>query len=88
MVLFLDACRSQGARGEGIGLEEPQGVVTFYGCDPQQESYEIEELQQGAFTHALLEALRIKGTNNCATVERLYNHLRILGETVHYKEAL
>lgn len=76
VVLFLDACRSQGARGEGIGLEEPQGVVTFYGCDPQQESYEIEELQQGAFTHALLEALRIKGTNNCATVERLYNHLR------------
>ncbi|MGK7886095.1 MAG: SUMF1/EgtB/PvdO family nonheme iron enzyme [Crocosphaera sp.] len=76
VVLFLDACRSQGSRGEGIGLEEPKGVITFYGCNPQQESYEIEELQQGAFTYALLEALRIKGTNNCATVERLYNHLR------------
>ncbi len=85
VVLFLDACRSQGARGEGIGLEEPKGVITFYGCEPKQESYELEELQQGAFTYALLEALRIKGTDNCATVERLYNHLRYrVPELVQY----
>lgn len=39
-------------------------------------TYEIEELQQGAFTYALLEALRFQGTDNCATVERLYDRLR------------
>ncbi|GBF82269.1 twin-arginine translocation pathway signal [Aphanothece sacrum FPU1] len=77
VVLFLDACRSDGSRdGRGIGLEQPQGVITFYGCDPKMVSYEIDELQQGAFTYALLEALRIKGTDNCATVERLYDRLR------------
>ena len=77
VVLFLDACRSEASRGEtGIGLEEPQGVITFYGCDPRMVSYEIEALKQGAFTYALLEALRIKGTNNCATVERLYQRLQ------------
>ncbi|ACK69129.1 protein of unknown function DUF323 [Gloeothece citriformis PCC 7424] len=76
VVLFLDACREESSRnGQGIGLDEPQGVITFYGCRPQQQSYEIEQLQHGAFTYALLEALRIRGTDNCATVERLYNHL-------------
>lgn len=77
VVLFLDACREEGSRGEvGIGLDEPQGVITFYGCNPQQQSYEIEELQHGAFTYALLEALAIRGTDNCATVERLDQRLR------------
>lgn len=79
VVLFLDACRDEGSRdGVGIGLEEPQGVITFYACDPNKQSYEIDELQHGAFTCALLEALRMQGTYNCATVERLYDRLRYL----------
>ena len=77
VVLFLDACRSQGEKsGLGIGLEEHQGVITISSCAPSEASYEIEELQQGAFTHALLESLRIQGASNCATVERLCNRLK------------
>ncbi|MGF1538429.1 MAG: SUMF1/EgtB/PvdO family nonheme iron enzyme, partial [Elainellaceae cyanobacterium] len=31
---------------------------------------------QGSFTHSLLQAMRIQGEGNCATVERLYQYLR------------
>ena len=76
VVMLLDACRSDGSRnGEGIGRQIQQGVVTFYACSPSQSSYEIEALGQGAFTHALLQGLRIMGEGNCATVERLNQHL-------------
>ncbi|QIR40446.1 SUMF1/EgtB/PvdO family nonheme iron enzyme [Tolypothrix sp. PCC 7910] len=76
VVLFLDACRDDGSRrGVGIG-EEHQGVVTFYSCSPSQKSYEIEQLQHGSFTQALLEGLRIAGEGNCATVERLDRYLQ------------
>lgn len=76
VVLFLDACRDEGSRrGEGIG-EEHQGVVTFYSCSPSQKSYEIEQLQHGSFTQALLDGLRIAGEGNCATVERLERYLQ------------
>jgi len=78
IVLFIDACRSTGQKsgGLGIGEEKQQGVITFYSCSPSQVSYEIEEIQQGAFTHVLLNGLQIQGESNCATVERLYNYLR------------
>lgn len=77
VVLFLDACRSQGEKsGLGIGSEEHQGVITISSCAPAEKSYEIEELQQGAFTYALLEALQIQGEGNCATVERLCNRVK------------
>ncbi|WP_353931147.1 SUMF1/EgtB/PvdO family nonheme iron enzyme [Okeanomitos corallinicola TIOX110] len=78
IVLFIDACRSTGEKsaGLGIGEEKQQGVITFYSCSPSQVSYEIEEIQQGAFTYVLLNGLKIQGESNCATVERLYNHLR------------
>ena len=77
VVLFIDACRSTGERsaGLGIGEEKQQGVITFFSCSPSQVSYEIEEIQQGAFTHVLLNGLQIQGEGNCATVERLYNYL-------------
>lgn len=51
VVLFLDACRNDGSRsGLGIGEDVQQGVVTFYSCSPKEKSWEIEELQHGAFT--------------------------------------
>ena len=77
VVLFLDACRSQGRRaGLGVGTEVQKGVITFFSCSPKESSYEIDQLQEGAFTHALLQGLRIQGEGNCATVERLYHYLR------------
>lgn len=60
VVVILDACRSQGRRkGLGFGDEAQPGMVTVYSCRPREASYEIEDLQHGAFTYALLEGLRL-----------------------------
>ena len=76
VVLLLDACRNeQRSKGLGIGEEKQQGVITIASCSPDERSYEIKQLQQGSFTYALLESLRIEGEGNCATVERLYQRL-------------
>jgi hypothetical protein len=77
VLLLLDACRNEGARdGQGVGAERQAGVVTLSSCSPNERSYEIAELQHGAFTYSLLEGLRLQGETNCATVERLDQHLR------------
>ncbi len=77
VILILDACRTEGSRAaSGIGNESQQGAITISSCSPTQKSWEIDELQQGAFTYALLEGLRMRGELNCATVERLDLHLR------------
>ncbi len=78
IILLIDACRSYGGRrdGLGIGQERQQGVITLFSCSPEESSYEIQELQHGAFTHVLIESLRLQGEGNCATVERLYQRLR------------
>jgi len=78
VVLILDACRSQGIKGEGIGrqtedIARTTGVISIFSCSPNEYSYEIDILQQGAFTRALLEGLGIRG--QCATVERLNQYL-------------
>ncbi len=78
VLMAIDACRGEDDRsgGTGIGGEQQQGVITLFSCSPQELAYEIEPLQAGSFTYALLEGLRIRGENNCATVERLCQHLR------------
>lgn len=78
VVMLIDACRSGSGRRDssGFGQEKQQGVITLFACSPWESSYEIDELQQGAFTHALLQGLQIEGEGNCATVERLYQRLR------------
>ncbi|KAB8317732.1 SUMF1/EgtB/PvdOfamily nonheme iron enzyme [Tolypothrix campylonemoides VB511288] len=77
VVFFLDACRDQGDRmGLGIGEQRHQGVITFYSCTANQQSWEIDELQHGSFTHTLLQGLQLQGEANCATVERLEQYLR------------
>ena len=77
VVMLIDACRSQGRRvGVGVGTEAQQGVITFFSCSPRESSYEIEQLRQGSFTSVLLQGLRLQGSGNCATAERLYQHLR------------
>jgi uncharacterized caspase-like protein len=76
VILLLDACRDQNTRaGEGIGRECQKGVITLFSCSPNERSYEIDDFQQGSFTYALLEALRLQGQRNCATVERLDQYL-------------
>ena len=78
-VMILDACRSSGKKsGEGIGRQteaeaRQTGVISFFSCSPDQYSYELEAITQGAFTYALLEGLGIRG--RCATVERLNQYL-------------
>lgn len=80
VVLILDACRNQGSRfGKGIGdqtaeIARQMGLITIFSCSPDESCYEFKELEQGAFTYALLEALGIKG--RCATVEQLNQYLR------------
>ncbi|WP_419546316.1 GUN4 domain-containing protein [Microcystis sp.] len=77
IILFLDTCRNENDfSNKSVGWQKQQGVITIASCSPTEESYEIPELQQGSFTYSLLEALRIQGENNCATVERLCNRLR------------
>jgi len=78
IILLIDACRTLAGQrdGWGIGQEKQQGVITLFSCSPAESAYEIAELQQGAFTHVLLEGLRRQGEGNCATVERLYQQLR------------
>ncbi|NJN59745.1 MAG: hypothetical protein HC879_20805, partial [Leptolyngbyaceae cyanobacterium SL_5_9] len=55
---------------------EQQGVITISSCNPTQKSWEVEELQQGVFTYALLESMQLTGERSCATVERLGNYLK------------
>ncbi len=72
VVLLIDACRDESSRsGSGIGQQEHKGVITFYSCTANQQSWEIDELQHGSFTYTLLQGLRLQGEANCATVERL-----------------
>ncbi|MBE9180354.1 caspase family protein [Oculatella sp. LEGE 06141] len=79
VVLILDACRNQNARtGPGIGnqtaaIARQSGVISIFSCSPNEFSYEIEALEQGIFTYALLEGLGLPG--QCATVEGLNQYL-------------
>ena len=77
VIMLLDACRNEGARdGQGVGGEAQPGVVSIASCSPNERSYEIDELEHGAFTYSLIEGLRLEGEGNCATVERLDQYLR------------
>ena len=78
IILIWDACRDEGKSVEGIGRQTAEqalqmGVISIASCSPNQISYEIEDLQQGVFTCALLEGLGTQG--KCATVERLNQYL-------------
>jgi WD40 repeat protein len=79
IVFILDACRNQSRRdGQGIGYQTAEiarqaGVVSIFSCSPNEYSYEVEDLQQGIFTAALLEGLGDEG--HCATVENLDQYL-------------
>jgi formylglycine-generating enzyme required for sulfatase activity/uncharacterized caspase-like protein len=71
IVLVLDMCRNErpyvgrkniefasSLRDLVKHREGHQGIITLFSCGRGEYSYEIADLKQGAFTHALLEGLR------------------------------
>lgn len=75
VVMFIDACRNEAAsKGEQIQTKDYQGIITFYSCDAKERSYEIQTFKKGAFTHVLLEALKLR-KNQCFTVGALEEYL-------------
>ncbi|NET42272.1 caspase family protein [Okeania sp. SIO2B3] len=79
IVLFLDMCRYQGIKNiKGVGDQTEEkvhqkGVISIYSCSSYEYSWELPELQHGAFTYALLELL---GTEKGETVEKLNKSLQ------------
>ena len=65
IVLILDACRQllgkksfdSSIGKQTITFAKEGGITTIFSCDYGQYSYELEALQQGAFTYALIEGL-------------------------------
>ena len=80
VVMFIDACREAvaGAKGAAsIGASsremlEREGVVTFFACDPQEKSYEIDDIQHGSFSYCLLDVI---SNGTCTTVGAVDRHL-------------
>lgn len=81
-ILFVDTCRAGAATGEGRpkgdqGLIQAlrdlknkyQGVVFFAASSSDELSLEIDRLQHGAFTYALLEGL--KGNADLPPMDRI-----------------
>jgi GUN4-like/Caspase domain len=72
IVLVLDMCRNEhhGVGQKSVvsvaaslkklvqDREGQQGIITLFSCGRGESSYEIASLEQGAFTHALLEGLK------------------------------
>lgn len=93
VVLILDACREQGdslsKSIKGIGEQTENearqtGVISICSCSPNEYSWELEELESGVFTYALLEGLG--STAKKATVERLNEYLKYrVQELAHHK---
>ncbi|NJO42708.1 MAG: SUMF1/EgtB/PvdO family nonheme iron enzyme [Cyanobacteria bacterium CRU_2_1] len=64
IVLVLDACRPKQGKSISIGeqtvaVAKKQRVTTISSCDYGQSSYELNFIQQGSFTYALVEGLQI-----------------------------
>lgn len=80
VVMFIDACREavSGAKGQtAIGedsrsIAARKGVLSFFSCDPEDLSYEIEDLGHGSFTYCFLEALK---SGRCVTAAEVYDYL-------------
>ena len=75
IVLFLDACRTEEQKfGQGFGTD-PSGVVSLFSAAFGETAQELEAVQLGAFTHVLLEGLRLKSRQPNATVAHLFQYL-------------
>lgn len=81
LVLILDACRNRITNAskdiwqQTIELAKEKGVVTMFSCRPGEKSYELRELNQGAFTYALLEGLKGNCPPDRTTIKQLNDFL-------------
>jgi ABC-type branched-subunit amino acid transport system substrate-binding protein len=85
VILIIDACRSEGsvytsgAKGNSGEIEidsQQQGVIKIFSCSDMQTSYEFDELENGAFTSALLEGFKLSEYNCAPTAKELEKYLR------------
>jgi hypothetical protein len=75
IILVLDACHTEEQKfGQGFGTD-PQGVITLFSADFHETANEVEGLQQGLFTHVLLDGLRFYGKHNSATLFHLHKYV-------------
>ena len=87
--VFIDACHS-GASGakalynpainESLHLlhTSAKGLITIASCDKDEQSYENDNLQNGYFTYALIEAFEQKDSNrntglDLLSIQQIYN---------------
>jgi GUN4-like/Caspase domain len=79
IIIFLDAARHQDWKNsQGIGeqtrkIARQNEIISIFACSPGEYSYEIDALQAGAFTYALLEGLSPQV--QCPTVSKLNRYL-------------
>lgn len=83
VIVFMDACHSGAMAGtkdaetKGIIWAMP-GVIGYYSSTSAEKSAELENLENGVFTHALLEAIngKIANENGEITAQTLGNYLQ------------
>jgi hypothetical protein len=74
IVMFVDACRDVVEGGKGLlsigedskSVVSRAGIVTFFSCDPKDQSFEIEAIKHGSFTHCILKSIRQKRRTTAA----------------------
>ena len=82
VLLFIDACHSGAMYGmKGTTMEltmKVPGLIGFYSSTSGQQSAELDKLQNGAFTHAIIEAFEgaAKNENGEITIMNLENYVR------------
>ena len=82
VLLFIDACHSGAMYGmKGTTMEltmKVPGLIGFYSSTSGQQSAELDKLQNGAFTHAIIQAFEggAKNENGEITIMNLENYVR------------
>ena len=82
VLLFIDACHSGAMYGmKGTTMEltmKVPGLIGFYSSTSGQQSAELDKLQNGAFTHAIIQAFEggAKNENGEITIMKLENYVR------------
>lgn len=76
IVLLLDACHTEQQKfGQGFGAD-PENVLALFAANYNQMSQIIPQVQQGAFTYALVEGMQLLSRYTNPNFEHLYLYLR------------